>query len=85
MLDWVDSFKYLGITLDRRLKWSSQTEEVTKKAFQVLNFLCRNLQGCSKDAKKVAYLALVRPYQEYCAPVWSPRVQKDVKLLDRVQ
>ena len=77
-LDWVSTFKYLGVKLNTKLSWGDHVTEVTHKASRVLNILRRSLRGCSKDAKAKAYTALVRPHLEYCAPVWSPH-QKGVK------
>ena len=31
------------------------------------------------------YLALVRPYLEYCIQVWGSQHRKDVELLERIQ
>ena len=31
------------------------------------------------------YKSLVRPYLEYCIPVWNPYLVKDVKLIEGVQ
>ena len=58
-LDWVDSFKYLGVTIDKHLKWSSQCHEATAKASRILNLLRRTLHGCSKRAKKIAYSTFI--------------------------
>ena len=83
-LEWVDTFKYLGI-LDSRLKWQAQVEGTVLKASRVLNLLRRTMKDCSMDAKKKAYTALVRPLLEYTAPVWSPYLHRDIDMLEKVQ
>ena len=84
-LDWVDSFKFLGVRVNRKLRWDDQCTDAATKATKVLNLLRRSLHGCKQNIKKRAYLALVRPHLEYCAPVWSPHYQKDKAKLERVQ
>ena len=84
-LEWVDTFKYLGVRIDSKLKWGEHITEATAKANQALNILRRTMYGCTKNAKKRAYTALVRPHLEYCAPVWNPYQQKDCETLEKVQ
>ena len=57
----------------------------TVKANRILNLLRRNMSRCSKKAKSMAYLALVRPHLEYAAPVWSPYLRKDIDRLEKVE
>ena len=84
-LEWVDTFKYLGILVDNRLKWQAQVEGTVLKASGVLNLLRRTLKDCSMDAKKKAYTALVHPLLEYAAPAWSPHLHRDIDMLGKVQ
>ncbi len=37
-----------------------------------IKFLRRNLHGCTRDIKHIAYNTLVRPTLEYCSAVWNP-------------
>ena len=83
-LEWLDTFKYLGILVDNRLKWQAQVEGTVLKASQVLNLL-RTMKDCSMDAKKKVYTALVRPLLEYAAPTWSPHLHRDIDMLEKVQ
>ncbi len=81
----MDTFKYLGVLIHRRLTWSSHTNLVTAKATKVLNLLRRNYRNCNTKARNRAYQALVRPHMEYCAPVWAPNQKKDITKLEKVQ
>ena len=68
-LEWVDTFKYLGMRINSRQTWTDHVLDVRMKATCLLNLLRRNMEGCSKQAKA---RALVRPHPETCSPVWSP-------------
>ena len=81
----MDSFKYLGVTIDHKLKRGDQIKNSISKATKVLNLLRRNLRNCSPKAKKRAYLAMVKPRLEFSAPVWSPHLKKDISALEKVQ
>ena len=72
-LEWVDNFKYLGLTVDGKLKWSDHINISASKATRILNVLRRNLHCCSMQSKKKAYQSLVRPHLEFCAPIWAAR------------
>ena len=84
-LEWVDSFKYLEVRIDSKLKWGAHIVEVTAKANRALSPLRWAMYGCTKNAKKRAYTALVRPHLEYYAAVWNPYQQKDCETLEKVQ
>ena len=55
------------------------------KATRVLNLLRRAMQGCSKQAKARAYIALVRPHLETCSPVWTSYQKGAQDDLEKVQ
>ena len=55
------------------------------EATHVLNLLRRAMQGCSKQAKAKAYIALVRPHLETCSPVWTPYQKGAQDDLEKVQ
>ena len=84
-VEWVDTFKYLGVRIHPRLRWSDHIKNVATKANRILNLLRQSVYGCSRSAKHRAYSALVRPHLEYCAPVWSLHQLKDCDRLERVQ
>ena len=42
-LEWVDTFRYLGVRIITKLTWTDHVSEVRMKATHVLNLLCRDV------------------------------------------
>jgi hypothetical protein len=80
-----DSTKYLGIKLQREMRWNQQTEYSTSKATRVLNFIRRNFYHCDLTIKDKLYNTLVRPHLDYASAAWDPHTQKNINSLERVQ
>ena len=56
----VENNPYLGVILDKNMKWTTHIDNTTKKASSTLGFIQRNLKKCPQDCKRTAYVALVR-------------------------
>ena len=84
-LQQVDHHPYLGVELSKTLDWGPHITNVIPKAQRSLNFLRRNLSGCSKDTKEKAYKSLVRPLLEYGSAAWDPYHASHIKKLESVQ
>ena len=84
-LEWVNSFRYLGVLVDTKLRWNIHCHCIAVKATRILNILKRSMSGCSQWSKVIAYRALVLPHLEYCAPVWNPYTAKNIEILEKVQ
>ena len=84
-LQQVTSNPYLGITISQDLKWSQHIAKTANKANSTLGLLRRNLKFCPKEAKRTAYLSMIRSTLEYGAVVWDPYKEEDIKRLERVQ
>ena len=77
--------KDLGIMVSDNLKWSNHIDSIVAKAsacsYQILK--------CFKSTNIWILLRLfktyVRPKLEYCTPVWSPYLNKDIMKLESVQ
>jgi len=74
----------LGIIVSDDLKWEKQCTAAVKQANQILVLIKRNCVDRSKETILTLYKSLVRPYLEYCIPVWNPYLVKD-KLVESVQ
>ena len=66
-----DEVKYLGITLNKHLKFAIQIVTSSNKAGSMLGFVRRNLSVKSTEVKIVACKSLVRPLMEYSSASWA--------------
>ena len=64
-LESVESHKYLGVEIDRKLSWNKHISAITGKGNRALGFIRRNLHNCPEEVKRQAYYSLVRPHLEY--------------------
>ena len=55
VLETVDSAKYLGVTINRDLRWNHHVEIIAYKANRSLGFLRRNLRINSSNLKSLAH------------------------------
>jgi Reverse transcriptase (RNA-dependent DNA polymerase) len=53
-LSHIDSYSYLGVTISSDLRWHNHISCITNKATRTLNFIRRNIYGCSPKAKALA-------------------------------
>ena len=87
VLEYVEKVKLLGITLTSDLKWNSNTEEITGKAFKRLWILRRlKTMGASNGNLVDVYTKHIRPALEFSIPVWQPSLSsKCSALIEKVQ
>jgi hypothetical protein len=72
-IEWVDTTRYLGVTLDTRLTWSPHIDQVRKRAAQRLGTLCPLLNRKSDLSVRngvLLYKQLIRPMMDYACPAW---------------
>ena len=76
-LEFVQHYKYLGVTVSHNLSWS---QDICKKARKVLGAIYHRISKNTNDSLTVLklYTALVRPHLEYAAQVWNPHLEKDI-------
>jgi hypothetical protein len=81
----VPQHKYLGVTIQENMSFTSHISETCKKANQSLAFTRRNLHNCSEEVKRRAYTTLTRPHLEYGSAVWDPIYKTQITELQKVQ
>ena len=84
-LEETSAAKYLGVTVDGKLKWKEHYNAVCKKANKILAFLKRNISNCPTKGKSKCVTTMVRPILEYGSPVWDPHQQVDIENLEKIQ
>lgn len=87
-IPWVQSYKYLGVTLDSKLTWGphvTETVRKTKAAHASLSYLSKFHCRLSIKSKLLLYKSFVRPVALYAAPVWSCCAKSGVEKIQAVQ
>jgi hypothetical protein len=87
-IQWVDTARYLGVTLDTRLTWSAHFNQVVRKAAQrlgVLVLLLNRKSGLSIKNGVLLYKQLIRPMMDYACPIWRSAAHTHVRKLQVLQ
>ena len=80
----VDETKDIGINITSKLSWSLHVNQCVNKANRVLGFLKRTVAPKNYQLFSNLYKTLVHSILEYCSPVWSPYLKKDIKALEKL-
>ena len=84
-LVFLDSIKYLGVTITDNLHWGKHIDQMCNKAYKILGMLKRNLSSCPQAVRIQAYKGLVRPVLEYASSAWDPHQQYLTDKIEGVQ
>jgi hypothetical protein len=81
LIQWVDTTRYLGVTLDRRLNWSPHIDQVRKKTAQRMDMLDPLLNRKSDLSIRngvLLYKQLIHLMMDYACPVWRSAARTHV-------
>ena len=89
-VQWTETFKYLGIVFDSKLKWGKHIDHITARASTTLaklNGLCGLKWGLRSETARFVYERAVLPMILYGAIVWGRAIQtkNELRKLSRVQ
>ena len=65
------NYRYLGIEVDKTLRWKSQVDTIRKKVFAGIGALKGIRSLVPRQTLMTMYEALVTPYFDYCFEVWG--------------
>jgi ribonuclease P/MRP protein subunit RPP40 len=85
VLEAVESEKDVGVMIHQSLKPSLQCARAAERANQVLGQLSRAVTYRDKLTFLKLYKVYVRPHLEYAVASWSPWLQSDKEMLEKVQ
>ncbi len=77
--------KDLGVEVDSQLTFSEHMINKTKKANMMAGWIRRSFHYMNQEIFRLLYKTMVRCHVEYCVPVWSPYLNKDIDLIEEVQ
>lgn len=81
-LEIVDSFKYLGVIIDKNLKFTEHFDYVMKKLKKKVSVLGRLRYCLPTKTKHMVFNALVKPHTKYCETMF---VYANKSVVDRIQ
>ena len=71
--------------MDKDLRFSQHIETQINKANRLLGLIRRFYEHLDAESMQLLFVALVQPHLEFGNVVWSPRLEKDKKLVEGVQ
>lgn len=77
--------KDLGVLFDPSFKFSKHIGLISSRANRILRVIKRSFDFMDSDMFCILYKTLVRPHLEYANCIWSPILQKDKEMLEKVQ
>ena len=87
-VEWVDTTRYLGVTLDTLLTWSPYIDQFRKgliKGWVCLGPLLNMKTDLSVRNGVLLYKQLIRPLMDYACPAWMAAVRSHVRRLKVLQ
>ena len=80
-----NSVKDLGITCNFKLQFDVYIQKNCFKSPPMVNLIVRPFVSSDVHILVRAFSTYVRPILEYCTPIWSPNLLKDINKIEGVQ
>ena len=81
----VESAKYLGVIIDRKLNWIDHITYVKNKIAKGIGIMYKSRQFLSKRALLDLFYAYIYPYMTYCIEVWGCASQTQLNCIFLLQ
>ena len=80
-----DDVKDLGVYVDTNLTWRTHIATKATKANSMTGWILRTFITRDVSTMMLLYKSFVRSHLEYCCPLWSPHLQRDIIQIEAVQ
>lgn len=80
-----EEYKDLGVVFTSEMKFSEQCERTARKCFQTIYLVKHGFNYLDKNSFLVVYKSIIRSKLEYNQHIWSPYLEKDIIILEKVQ
>ena len=67
----VTEFKFLGVTIDNKLKWKHHIDIIISKISVLTGILFRVRECINEKCLRQIYLSLIYPHIQYCSAIWG--------------
>lgn len=84
-LDLTDSIKYLGVNLDKHLRWDLHIDIQTSRVRKLIYIFKSLRHVADPELVRKVYIALVQPLITYCLPVWGGAPKTHCINIERAQ
>lgn len=84
-IEQVQTFKFLGITIDNKLSWSDHTNKVKLKISQGLHALSSIQNFTTTQTRKIVYHSLIHSHLTYGCHLWGNALKKHIHPLHIIQ
>lgn len=84
-LEYVTSYKYLGVHISNDLTWHTHINYVCSSANRSLGYIRRDFSHDPSPLRLTLYRTLIRLKLEYASAIWDPAQQNLISLLESVQ
>jgi hypothetical protein len=75
----------IGVNVVKRLKQASQCQKAAETAQGVLSQISRAFHYRDRNVFLRLYIQYVRPHLEFASPAWSPWLEADKEVVEKVQ
>jgi hypothetical protein len=80
-----DSVKDLGVIVDPSLNFTKHIDSTISKANQRVYLILKSFKSRDISLMVFAFKVYILPLLDYCSPVWSPSLLKDIDRIENVQ
>ena len=84
-LEHVFEEKDLGVTIDSKLNFEEHISSKVTKANALVGLIRRSFSFLNGTLFKLLFVSHLRSHLEYCQPVWSPYLKKQINMIENEQ